>query len=418
MEANTIGKFIAILRKAKGITQKELGELLNVSDKTVSRWERDETLPDVTMIPILADILEVTSDELLRGARSSGNIKPESDDSKNKRIEWVLSKSLNKYRSLSFISISLAAMGLIAAFIVNFMLHKAVWGFCCFLFFLFPAGLCQISLYLFHNPGIEVQDISAEILLRHRKQLKHLTRKISYVLILLFSICLPLLCFGRISYIDYLVSMGIEEFSVNDSTMAAMAPIEIGLQLKSWILYGALFGVIAIMILTIYEGLLKYILDKNNQPLKFTIVTLLIVSATIGGSLYIHKIIPPYLTEGCEFTDYQSFTDYMETIPQDMAWGIVELRKDNPYWIRQVCDIDGNVLCEYTLYNDDVAEIKYSKYNTRLPITTYTQEQLAAGREKADNLTWIVVLIVILEAVTAYLIYKKRLSHSKKPRHS
>ena len=42
MEKKTIGSFIAALRRANGLTQKELAEKLNVSDKAVSRWERDE----------------------------------------------------------------------------------------------------------------------------------------------------------------------------------------------------------------------------------------------------------------------------------------------------------------------------------------------------------------------------------------
>ena len=51
MEKKTIGGFIAALRKANGMTQKDLAEKLNVSDKTVSRWERDECAPDITLIP-------------------------------------------------------------------------------------------------------------------------------------------------------------------------------------------------------------------------------------------------------------------------------------------------------------------------------------------------------------------------------
>lgn len=53
MEKRTIGKFIAILRKANGMTQKELGDRLYVSDKTVSRWENDESLPELNLIPSL-----------------------------------------------------------------------------------------------------------------------------------------------------------------------------------------------------------------------------------------------------------------------------------------------------------------------------------------------------------------------------
>ena len=71
MEAKTIGKFIAALRKANGMTQKDLAEKLNVSDKTISRWERDEGAPDLSLIPVIAEIFEITCDELLRGERKS-----------------------------------------------------------------------------------------------------------------------------------------------------------------------------------------------------------------------------------------------------------------------------------------------------------------------------------------------------------
>ena len=42
MKSNTTGRFLAALRKTEGLTQKEVAERLHVSDKTVSRWERDE----------------------------------------------------------------------------------------------------------------------------------------------------------------------------------------------------------------------------------------------------------------------------------------------------------------------------------------------------------------------------------------
>ena len=71
MEQKTIGRFISALRKANGMTQKDLAERLNVSDKTVSRWERDEGAPDLSAIPVIAEIFGVTCDELLRGERKS-----------------------------------------------------------------------------------------------------------------------------------------------------------------------------------------------------------------------------------------------------------------------------------------------------------------------------------------------------------
>ena len=71
MEKKTIGRFISVLRKASGMTQRELAERLFVSDKTVSRWECDECTPDLTLIPAIAEIFGITTDELLRGERSN-----------------------------------------------------------------------------------------------------------------------------------------------------------------------------------------------------------------------------------------------------------------------------------------------------------------------------------------------------------
>ena len=53
MDKKTIGGFIAVLRKANGMTQKDLAEKLNVSDKSVSRWERDDGAPDLSLIPVI-----------------------------------------------------------------------------------------------------------------------------------------------------------------------------------------------------------------------------------------------------------------------------------------------------------------------------------------------------------------------------
>lgn len=72
MERKSMGAFIAVLRKAQGMTQRQLAEKLNVSDKTVSRWERDEGSPDLSVIPVLAEIFSVSCDELLRGERLPG----------------------------------------------------------------------------------------------------------------------------------------------------------------------------------------------------------------------------------------------------------------------------------------------------------------------------------------------------------
>ncbi len=68
MNIKKVGEQIAALRKSKGITQNELGERIGVSFQAVSKWERGETLPDITLLPDLAKILETTTDYILLGS--------------------------------------------------------------------------------------------------------------------------------------------------------------------------------------------------------------------------------------------------------------------------------------------------------------------------------------------------------------
>lgn len=97
-----IGETIASLRKNKGMTQNELAEKMNVTDKAVSKWERNLSCPDVNTISKLADILGVSVEELL--------------NSKNK--EYVNSK-IKDLVNLIFKAVALA-MG-IAVVVLNIL---------------------------------------------------------------------------------------------------------------------------------------------------------------------------------------------------------------------------------------------------------------------------------------------------------
>lgn len=67
MDVSKIAQQIAMLRKAKGITQNELGERVGISFQAVSKWERGETLPDIAILPDLAKVLETSIDNILLG---------------------------------------------------------------------------------------------------------------------------------------------------------------------------------------------------------------------------------------------------------------------------------------------------------------------------------------------------------------
>ena len=63
----TIGKRIALLRKEKGLTQEELATHMGVSPQAVSKWENDQTCPDILLLPQLSNLLGVSMDTLLSG---------------------------------------------------------------------------------------------------------------------------------------------------------------------------------------------------------------------------------------------------------------------------------------------------------------------------------------------------------------
>ena len=71
MDQIKIGKFIASLRKQAELTQEQLGEKLGVTNKTISRWENGNYMPDIEMLQLLAKEFHVNINEILAGERMS-----------------------------------------------------------------------------------------------------------------------------------------------------------------------------------------------------------------------------------------------------------------------------------------------------------------------------------------------------------
>ncbi len=73
MDQKKTGQFIAILRKEKNLTQKQLAEMLHITDKAVSKWECGRSLPDNQLLKELCSVLDITINELLSGERLSSD---------------------------------------------------------------------------------------------------------------------------------------------------------------------------------------------------------------------------------------------------------------------------------------------------------------------------------------------------------
>ena len=121
------------MRQAKGLTQKQLGDMLYVSNKTVSRWERDECMPDLALIPAIAEIFGITSDELLRGERNNAENADNTPSNLlgkgEKRALVMVERRLKHFSMLTAIPAVLSFAGLTTAVLLNLLLYEGLIGF-------------------------------------------------------------------------------------------------------------------------------------------------------------------------------------------------------------------------------------------------------------------------------------------------
>ena len=155
MEKKTLGSFISALRRAQGLTQQEVADRLMVSNRAVSRWERDEAMPDITLLPAIADLFGVTVDELLRGDRlrptesavpdtSTSDTadseptppsRPEPDPRALRGLRAMMNRAISRYRPLMILAIALSAAGLFIQIGVSYGFYRPVIGFALMLLF-------------------------------------------------------------------------------------------------------------------------------------------------------------------------------------------------------------------------------------------------------------------------------------------
>ena len=122
MDYNKIGNFIAVERKAKKLTQAKLAEKLFVSEKTISKWENGNGIPDTNSLPKLCQIFDVSLNELLNGER----IKEESY--MNKAEQKLLELQKEKEQSDKRLLVSEIILGSITTFSFLIILLTSLYG--------------------------------------------------------------------------------------------------------------------------------------------------------------------------------------------------------------------------------------------------------------------------------------------------
>lgn len=89
MDKERTGQLITELRKEKGLTQKQLADALNVTDKAVSKWERGLSFPDISMLEPISEVLGISIMEILAGERQE-----ESDTISREEAQKIVSASV------------------------------------------------------------------------------------------------------------------------------------------------------------------------------------------------------------------------------------------------------------------------------------------------------------------------------------
>lgn len=133
MAKNSMGQFLAALRKANGMTQQEIADRLHVSNKAVSRWERDECSPELSLIPALAEIFGVTCDELLKGERIPEKVA--SEKKADKQVKAMILRTLSGFKTAVWIAIALAIVGFVCMFGISYGFYRPIIGISVMLLF-------------------------------------------------------------------------------------------------------------------------------------------------------------------------------------------------------------------------------------------------------------------------------------------
>lgn len=196
MERKSIGQFISVLRKASGMTQKELAEKLNVSDKAVSRWERDECAPDISVIPVIAEIFDVTCDELLKGERITAEAygRKSSEEKTEKQFKRLLSSNTAKYHKRSIISISLILAGFICAMIGNYAFLRSYLGFFLGTIFFLFAAVSHSIFTIDAFSSVKDSEFDSEEIEKAKRHYFNLSYAVYAAILISVSLCLPLVC--------------------------------------------------------------------------------------------------------------------------------------------------------------------------------------------------------------------------------
>ncbi|MBQ3016269.1 MAG: helix-turn-helix domain-containing protein [Clostridia bacterium] len=166
MDQIKIGKFIAERRKSVNLTQMQLAEMLNITDRAISKWECGKAMPDSAIMLDLCGILKITVNDLLSGEK----INMENNDQKNEQLLLDMAKELEKKNktiwNAMWTIMAVSIIGLIGGLaIIAFFMPEGPWMLVAILslcvFFMIPCFYAlklevSVGAYKCKNCGYEI----------------------------------------------------------------------------------------------------------------------------------------------------------------------------------------------------------------------------------------------------------------------
>ena len=127
MDQKKVGLFLKTLRKEKNITQEVLAETLNVSSRTVSRWETGSNMPDISLLVELSEFYQVSIPEIIDGERNSEKMNQETKDTARKMAEYSKNELHSKKQKItSALLLIFGVFIMISAFAI--FPNESSWG--------------------------------------------------------------------------------------------------------------------------------------------------------------------------------------------------------------------------------------------------------------------------------------------------
>ena len=412
MEKKTIGKFIAVLRKANGMTQKDLADKLFVSDKTVSRWERDECDPDLSLIPAIAEIFGITTDELLRGEKNNPDTliedEPKLSAKAEKQFKAMIFGQKRKFGNLSLISVGISLFGLLVGMIINLGFSKGLIAFFVTSIFLMASTICQIcftsNAKIANNEDDDYRELTDTT--NTSFLLKSIT--IYFVNIAILAFCLPLVTL------------------INGANF--------GLEFGAWILFGIIFAVAGIILAyLIFRIVINPVLIRRNILIfnevelareKYTrkllirlssaglVIAILLgiaiaVVESIGFLGFADKVVletpeefKEYMESSYDEAKYESGDQYYDA-DGNLVGSALIIDENNPEPFKNhvvLRDKQGNEILEYYYHSDLYSHIKYNtESDDRCPITVYTRKAMIEARGVVEDIKSMLAFAILAE---------------------